>query len=325
MEPWLTILKLVGGLGILLLGADLLVRGATRFAASVGIKPVIIGLTLVAYGTSAPELSIGVNAALRGDSGIRTGDVIGSNIANIGLILGLVSLVRPIRFDPDLFKRDIPAMLTAAVLLGTLPFIGGPRPLGEELVFILHPWIAVLFLALLLGLQEWMRRSAREGADPPPENARSWRRRGLLLLWTLAGLCALIFGGVVFVQGAAGAAAMLGVPQLLIGLTVVAVGTSAPELATSLVAAARGQGDIAAGNVVGSNTFNILLVLGLTSLIAPLPIEVRAMQFDMPVMLGFSVLLVFLTWRRRELSRVGGGILLSLYALYIANLFFEWY
>lgn len=324
MELLIAIGKLIGGLAVLTIGADLLVRGASKFALGMGVKPVVIGLTLVAYGTSAPELVVSVDAAVRGDAGISIGNVVGSNIGNIGLILGLVALIKPIKFHPELFGRDIPVMLAAAALLGLLPFIGGPVVVGEGNAFLLRWWIGVLFLIMLAVLQLRMIRLAARDDPQAAKQRAGWGPRLLMLLLAALGLAALVGGGKVFVDAAVDIATMAGLSKLVIGLTIVAVGTSLPELATSLVAAARGQSDLASGNVVGSNIFNILLILGVTALIIPVPIEARAMELDIPVMLVFSMVLVLLTWRKKQLGRADGGILLGLYGLYVANLLVGW-
>ncbi len=323
MELFIIIVQLVAGLGVLTLGADWLVRGSSNFALSIGIKPLIIGLTLVAFGTSAPELTVSVKGALDGNSGIAVGNVIGSNIANIGLILGLCAIIRPVDVSKELFRRDIPMMLVASVALGLLPFLGGPSPLGESVGFEFSRWKALVLLGLFL-ISLWLTfRNAGSSETPLDDVAQKISRTKNLLL-ALVGLGALIGGGYFFVEGAVSLAERLGIPQLVIGLTIVAVGTSLPEFATSIIAAIRGQSDISVGNVVGSNIFNILFVLGLSAAISPVMIEPKTLQMDIPVMLLMALLLPALAWRSRKLGRLGGAMLLAAYVLYSCNLFFNW-
>lgn len=323
MDIFVIILQLLFGAVGLHLGAEWLVSGSGRLALSFGVKPLIIGLTLVAFGTSAPELTVSMAGVLKGSSDLSVGNVIGSNIANIGLVLGLSSLIRPIPVDPDVFKRDLPVMLGTAVLIAVLPFIGGPVPVGDGAGFVIHRWKAVVLLLVLGAFLYMMFRGARTGV-PTERKPGDARRRLALGGLTVLGLAGLVLGGKIFVDGAVEAAHMLGIPELVIGLTVLAVGTSLPELATSLVAIMKGETAISLGNVVGSNIFNICMVLGLVSLVQPLVIDARVMQMDMIVMLVFTVGVALLAWRGKRLRRLEGGILLGGYALYVTNLFTNW-
>jgi cation:H+ antiporter len=309
----------------LTLGADWLVKGSSKFALSMGIKPLIIGLTLVAFGTSTPELVVSVKGALDGEAGISLGNVIGSNICNVALILGLCAMIKPIDVSVDMFKRDIPMMLLASVLLAILPFIGGPSPMGDGVGFELSRWKAgVLLFAFAVGL--WLTfRNAGGGADLEVKpDAETTSNRSVNLGLALVGLIGLIIGGYFFVEGAVALATELGVPHLVIGLTIVAVGTSLPEFATSLIASLRGQSDISVGNIVGSNIFNILFILGVAGLIAPMMVEPKVLQLDVPVMILVAVLLPLLAWRKRRLGRASGAVLLAIYVGYTLNLYFEW-
>ena len=321
----LIVVKLVAGWAVLTLGADWLVKGSSKFALSIGVKPLIIGLTLVAFGTSTPELTVSVKSAIDGDAGISLGNVIGSNICNIGLILGICALIKPLPVSRDMFRRDIPFMLLASVLLAVLPFLGGPVTLGDSVGFELSRWKAGVFLVVFL-VSLWVQfRSTGGGADvESPKTETGSASRLAFLGLALLGLTALVGGGYFFVDGAVELALILGVPQLVIGLTIVAVGTSLPEFATSLIASLRGQADIAVGNIVGSNIFNILFILGVAGLIAPMVLEPKILQVDIPAMILMAVLLPLLSWRRRELGRIGGGVILALYTAYSFNLFYEW-
>jgi cation:H+ antiporter len=325
MEAFIITLQLVAGLGVLTLGADWLVKGSSKFALSLGVKPLIIGLTLVAFGTSTPELVVSVKGALDGEAGISLGNVIGSNICNIALILGLCAMIRPLDVSMDIFKRDIPMMLLASVMLAVLPFIGGPSPMSDGVSFELSRWKAGVFLFVFV-ISLWLTfRNAGGGADlevKPDAAAASKRRLNLAL--ALLGLFGLIVGGYFFVEGAVALATKLGVPHLVIGLTIVAVGTSLPEFATSLIAALRGQADISVGNIVGSNIFNILFILGVAGVMAPMMVEPKILQLDIPVMILVAVLLPLLAWRKRRLGRASGAFLLAIYVAYTLNLFFNW-
>ncbi|MDC1141522.1 calcium/sodium antiporter [Planctomycetota bacterium] len=326
MDIFIIILQLAGGVLGLHFGAEWLVSGSSRLALSFGVRPLIIGLTLVAFGTSAPELTVSMAGALSGSGDLSVGNVIGSNIANIGLVLGLTCLIRPLPVDVEVFKRDLPAMLAAAVLIAVLPFIGGGVEQGDGVVFMLTRWKGALLLCGLGGFLVLMFRAARGGnPEPDTEDAEHEKsKRGMQILLIILGLAVLLIGGKFFVDGAVTAATKMGVPKLVIGLTVLAIGTSLPELATSIAAMLKGESDIGLGNVVGSNIFNILMVLGAVALISPLALSGRVMTFDIPIMLGFSVAVGALAWHGKRLGRIDGAILLSAYGLYVSNLFMGW-
>lgn len=325
MEGVLITIQIIGGLAVLTLGADWLVKGSSKFALSMGVKPLVIGLTLVAFGTSTPELTVSVKGAIDGEAGISLGNVIGSNICNIGLILGLCALIKPLNVSMDMFRRDIPMMLVASVLLALLPLVGGPSPLGDGVGYELSRWKAGVFLfVFVVGL--WLTfRNAGGGADleVKPEEAKP-TSRALQLGLSLVGLLALIAGGYFFVEGSVALAKVMGIPELVIGLTIVAVGTSLPEFATSLIASFRGQADISVGNIVGSNIFNILFILGVAGMIAPMNMESKMFKVDIPMMVAMALLLPLLSWRKRQLGRASGAALLGLYVAYNLNLFFNW-
>lgn len=323
MDIAIIIMQLVFGAVGLHFGAEWLVSGSSKLALSFGVKPLIIGLTLVAFGTSAPELTVSMTSALQGSADLSVGNVIGSNIANIGLVLGIAALLKPIHVDAEVFRRDLPAMLFAAFLIAVLPFIGGPTQQGGSQVFMIDRWKAIVLLGLLAFVMFRMFRGARSDGDEKP-TPLPLSRRVMLGVLTVIGLGVLLTGGTIFVDGAVSAAQLLGVPELVIGLTVLAVGTSLPELATSIVAIIRGESAIGLGNVVGSNIFNICMVLGLVSLISPLAIDAQVMRLDMIVMLSFTALVAVLAWTGRSIARWEGAGLLALYALYVVNLFAGW-
>jgi cation:H+ antiporter len=303
---WLSILL---GFAALLAGADLLVRGSSRIAAGFGVPPVVIGLTLVAYGTSAPEFAVSAAASLGGAGAIALGNVTGSNIANIGLILGLASLVRPLEVESTLVRREAPLLVLVSLLVPLL-FLGG----------VLERWAGILLFAGGVGFTWWSLAASRSGGERPTRErlgARGWL---LNLLFVAAGLAGLFFGGQWLVSGAVELAGRLGVAERVIGLTVVAVGTSLPELATSLVAAVRGESDIAVGNIVGSNIFNLLFVLGGAATLAPIAVAVRwpGVWLDFIVALAFAAILWPFARSGSRLERWEGGVLMALYAAFVA-------
>ncbi|MEE9312430.1 MAG: calcium/sodium antiporter [Planctomycetota bacterium] len=326
MEIVIIILQLLGGVVGLHFGAEWLVSGSSRLALSFGVKPLIIGLTLVAFGTSAPELTVSMAGALSGSGDLSVGNVIGSNIANIGLVLGITCLIKPLPVGIEVFKRDLPAMLLAAMCVAVLPFIGGGVESGDSTVFMLSRWKGFVLLGGLAIFLLVMFRAARGGnpdADDE-EQAEEKKKRGKQIFLIILGLAVLLVGGKFFVAGAVSAATMLGIPKLVIGLTVLAIGTSLPELATSIAALLKGESDIGLGNVVGSNIFNIFMVLGVVAVISPLAMDARVMTFDIPIMLGFSLAVGVLAWHGKRLGRVDGAIMLTAYFLYITNLFMGW-
>ncbi|MFC4725371.1 calcium/sodium antiporter [Glycocaulis abyssi] len=312
MTITMTVLFIGAGLALLVAGGESLVRGASGLARRLGISPLLIGLVVVGFGTSTPELTTSMAAALRDAPEIAVGNVIGSNIANILLILGLAALLRPIRIDPRPFRRDGSALAISALAgAGALAFIGLERWVGAVLL----TGLAVYLLVSWLTGRD--RSAAQEEAAPATRPAgRLW----VELAFLGAGFAGVIFGAGLLVDGAVSAATALGVPQAVIGLTIVAVGTSLPELAASLSAARRGEGDIAFGNIVGSNIFNILGILGVTALVSPLQVTGGLAGSDLGVMLAASALLLALAIWKQRLSRLHGAIFLALYAAYIASM-----
>lgn len=305
----IAILQLLIGIGLLYLGGELLVRSSVTLAARLGIRPLIAGLTIVAFGTSAPELAVTLDAALEGYNDVAVGSVVGSNICNIALILGLAALISPMRVDPQLFRFDIPVMILSTLLMMALLLDGG---LGRVEG-------AVLFLALLGYVWIQLRLAfARGDPSDPAEGAapRAPRYRAWLLAPTIVGaLGVLAGGGYLVVHGGVEVAAALGVSNAVIALTVVAVGTSLPELSTSLVAAIRRHSDIALGNVVGTNVFNILGILGLTAVVQPLQ-RGGVSWWDLGAMALAAMALVPLARTGLHLGRAEGAALLAGYTGY---------
>ena len=307
----LTELGLVAlGLALLVAGGEALVRGAVNLSLRLGLSPLLVGLTVVAFGTSAPELLVSVEAVLDGAPGIALGNVVGSNIANVLLVLGIPAIIAGVRTaDLDL-ARSFVTMLASTVLFVALALLG---PFGT-----LHS--AILLCGLVLMIWDSARDGARraspeepvEGADP---SMPIWR----VIAFLVAGLVMLPLGARFLVEGATGIAREMGVGETVIGLTLVAVGTSLPELATSVIAAFRNQAEVAMGNVIGSNVFNLLGIIGIAGLVGPLPVPVEMMRYDLWVMLGVSFLLVPFVFGRRDITRRVGLGLVAAYAAYVAS------
>jgi len=312
----LDLLAFAGGLVLLGLGAELLVRGASRLAAALGIPPIVIGLTVVAFGTSAPELAVSLKSALSGQADIALGNVIGSNILNVLLILGASALIVPLVVHAQLVRLDVPLLIAASVAALLMALDGRIGRLEGLLLFA----GAVAYTGFLI------RQSRRENAAVQAEYAAQYAPRGASLLTNallvLAGLGLLVAGSRLLVTAAVAFARSLGVSELIVGLTIVAAGTSLPEIATSILAAARGERDIAVGNVVGSNLFNILIVLGLTALVSPDGVAVApgALDFDLPVMVAVAVACLPIFFTGHLIARWEGGLFLGYYLAYTSYL-----
>ncbi|MDH4321490.1 MAG: calcium/sodium antiporter [Desulfobulbaceae bacterium] len=325
----LDILMLAGGMTLLLGGGELLVRGASALAKAVGVSPLIIGLTVVAFGTSAPELAVNMIAALNGSGDISFGNIIGSNIANIGLILGVAALIKPLEIHSSVINRELPMMLlasAAAALLGLdrlLRDVPSTYDRADGLMLLLLFCIFIHYTVSEVLRQRRVDPDAlfAEAAELAGEDGSEKVGRNLFL--TVAGLAALIGGGRLTVDAAVSLAQAFQVPQVLIGLTVVALGTSLPELVTSLVATYRGQTDIAVGNVIGSNIFNLLFVMGMSSTTATIPIPGNG-ALDLLVMTVLSLLLLpFTITHQRRIVRWEGAVLLGIYLAYTAWITFS--
>jgi len=310
MTVW-TLPQLLAGFVLLIGGAELLVRGAARLATLFGISPLVVGLTVVAFGTSSPELAVSVVSAWEGQAGIALGNVVGSNICNVLLILGLSALVAPLVVHRQVVRLEVPIMVGISLLL--LLFAGnGVVGRGEGLL---------LFAGAVTYTVWSVRRSRREGRAEaaaeltPVDGHAGWWREVLLIL---GGLLLLGVGSKWLVTGAVEVARHFGVSDLVIGLTVIAVGTSLPELATSVLASLRGERDIAVGNVVGSNIFNILVVLGLTAAVSPagVPVPPSALGFDLPVMFAVAVACLPVFFSGHRIARWEGGLFFAYYLAY---------
>jgi cation:H+ antiporter len=314
----MTFAYLIGGFVLLVAGAEALVRGAVKLAARFGISPLIIGLTVVAFGTSAPETAVSVQAALSGSGDIAVGNVIGSNIANILLILGLSAMVSPLIVSRQLVRLDVPVMIGAGVLTFALAWNGTiSRIEGSILLALLA--IYTIFLVIASKRENALAKvddaASDLGTDEAAAKPTGWV---LQLALVLLGLGLLVLGSNLLIEGAVALARALGLSELVIGLTVIAVGTSLPELATSLLAVYRGERDIAVGNVVGSCIFNLLLVLGAGSLVSTtgLSISPNALAFDLPVMLAVFAACLPIFFSGYRINRWEGALFFGYYIAY---------
>lgn len=302
---------LIGGLVLLYLGAEALIRGSSRLALRLGITPLVVGLTVVALGTSAPEMVVSVKASLVGQNGIAVGNVVGSNILNIALILGLAALIRPVTINRQLFRVDVPILIGVSLLCSWL-LLNHSLSRGEAFLLVIGI-LAYTAMSIIIA-----RRGKNETSGEDPGGVTRLKKRSLALdlLFIGGGLAFLIYGAHLFVEGALQVARKFGVSEAVIGLTIVAGGTSVPELVTSVVAALRKKDDIAVGNIIGSNIFNLLAILGTAGLINPLSTG-GVTGVDFLVMIGTAVLLVPLMATRLKLARWEGALLLCSYAAYL--------
>ncbi|MBL8080818.1 MAG: calcium/sodium antiporter [Anaerolineales bacterium] len=312
-----TILLFIAGLVTLIFGADLLVRGSSRLAAAFGVSPLAIGLTIVAIGTASPEIAVSLQAAANGQGDLTLGNVLGSNIFNILFILGITSVVAPIVIAGQLIRKDAPILLGISLLTLGLAF-------DRDLDIIDG---AILILLLVIYMIFALKQNHSESGNVQKEYAEEYQQKEprtirstiFNVVFILIGLGLLVLGSNWLVNSAVQIAKTLGVSELVIGLTIVAVGTSLPEVSTSVIAALKGESDIAVGNAVGSNIFNLLGVLGIGALVSPEGIFVaeRVLQFDLPVMVFVALVTLPIFYIDSRISRIEGGLLLSYYIIYV--------
>lgn len=309
----INILMLIVGLFVLILGGDFLVRGASAVALRAHISPLVVGLTIVAFGTSAPELLISINAALDGSPDMTMGNVVGSNICNLALVLGVTAIIGSIRVQSDTIKIDWPVTMGSSLLLYFI--VKEEDPLIDTIE-------GITFIALLVTYTFYIIRKSRketkalraleEDLDLPDEGSKM----GTDIVYILGGCAGLYFGADWFVGGAKDLASFLGVSERVIGITVLALGTSLPELVTAIVASIKKETDLALGNLMGSNIFNILSILGITSLIKNIHVSEEIIQHDMVAMLGVTLIILPMMLYKRLMTRVSGIILLTIYVYY---------
>jgi cation:H+ antiporter len=322
MGPLLAAVAVIAGIAILGYGADVLVRGAVTLARAVHIPTAVIGLTIVSMGTSLPELTVSVSASLRGAADLSMGNVVGSNLFNIGMVLGASALLSPMRVHGAAVKLEWPFMFVASFLLlllardGTLDRLEGGFFVVSLALFM---WYAVIIGRDAINAEE----SAELAGEVQRRAPAGWLRTiGGSIALLVAGVVLLVVGGELLVRGAVDLARYFGMTERMIGLTVVAMGTGAPELATSLVAARRGQSEIALGNVIGSNIFNVLGILGVASLINPIAVAPQIITSDLVWMLGLSLALFPMMRTGFRVGRVEGGALVLAYGTYLTLLAF---
>ncbi len=317
---WLPVLLSVGGLALLLLGAESLVRGATRLATTMGMSSLAIGLTVVAFGTSAPELVVSVLAAVQGKGALAMGNVVGSNVFNVLLVLGASALVHPLVVQTSIVRREVPILVAVGIVVWVLA--------ANTLIGRVEGALLAVGLVAFTAWTYYVGRQAPADNPGQPAQAKDTKTaRGPVI--KLAAAAALVVAGILMVglgarlaiDGFVDLAGTLGLSDRVVGITMVAAGTSIPELATSLTAALRRQTDIAVGNVVGSNVFNLLGVLGVAALVRPLEIPVAMARIDMSVMVLTPLAVLPLLWTGYRLSRLEGALLLAAYAAYMVLLF----
>lgn len=319
----MTYVWLILGLALILIGANALTDGASAIARRFGISDLVVGLTVVAFGTSAPELVISLISAVNGQAGLAIGNVIGSNVFNILAIIGVTALISPIKVERTVMSREIPMVLISSLvllILGNSSWLAGSESVSEI------SRASGLILLLFFGIFMWYTFVSAKSAspdEPAAQGASAVGNMGMLkaCVYTVAGLAMLIFGGDRFVAGAEEVAKTFGMSDALIGITIAAVGTSLPELATSIVAALKGKTGLAVGNVIGSNIFNIFLILGAAATVRPLPFQGIG-NLDLLVLLGASLLFLGFGWLfgNRTFTRIEGAILTICYAGYITTL-----
>jgi cation:H+ antiporter len=311
----LNVLLLLLGVALLAAGGETLIRGSLAAAKRLGVSPLLSGLVIVGFGTSAPELVVSIDAALNRRPDIAIGNIVGSNIVNVLLILGVCALITPLAVRPLALRRDAVTVVAASILF--LILVGGSA---------LDQADALIFLLALIAYLSWAYYTERSSSVPSADLHRAEAEELSLMpktaFWIVAavflGLLLLIGGSQVLLMGAVGIADYFGVSEAFIGLTLVAVGTSLPELSISVIATIRRHADVAVGNILGSNIFNLLGILGISALLQPLPVHARILQFDQWVMLGAALLLMLFLYTGRRLSRLEGGVLLVGYSVYVA-------
>ncbi|KHT62583.1 calcium/sodium:proton antiporter [Photobacterium gaetbulicola] len=309
------------GLTLLVWSADRLVYGAAALAKNLGVTPLVIGMTILAMGSSAPEMMVSATAALDGKTDTAVGNVLGSNIANIALILGITALIKPLSISSDIIRRELPLMMGVTLIAGVLLW-------DSHLGFLEGVLLVVLFVAFLLAMLKISRNAKATGGDPLVEEQESEIPDGvsnpIAVMWTLVGLVLLPYAASMLVDSAVTIAKYFGMSDLVIGLTIIAIGTSLPELAASIASLFKGEDDMAVGNIIGSNVFNILAVMGIPGLLNPSTLSPLAMGRDYYVMLGVSIMLVLMALgKRRRINRVEGFILLATFIAYQGYLFYN--
>ena len=320
MHLFISIAAIISGFALLVWGADRFVHGAAATARNLGVSTLVIGLTIVGFGTSAPELLVSAMAALSNNSGLAVGNAIGSNITNVGLVIGVTAIICPLVVNSSTLRREFPLLFV--VMLLTLLLLLDHR---------LSRLDGVILLGGLVLLVIWLVRLGMSSSRPEPmtreyEHEIPKTSLPIALLWTLIGLVVLLISSRILVYGAVNIAHMLGISDLVIGLTIVAIGTSLPELAASVMSALKNEPDIALGNVIGSNMFNLLGVLGIPGVISPINIAPEVLTRDYSFMIGLTIAMFFFAYgfkKPGQINRLEGGILLGIYVAYMVVLYFS--
>lgn len=315
-------LLIIGGLALLFVGGEALVRGSVAISQRLGISAILIGVVVVGFGTSTPELLVSIKASLAGQPDIALGNVVGSNIANILLILGISAIICPVICAAKAIQRDALAVAVVSALLFALTFIGSiSSVMGAAMVAILVAYVIYSYKA------EMKEKKALPSTDPDTVHEHEVQQfsntlgLGISILMSVGGIAMLVFGADFLVEGASNIARQVGISEAVIGLTLVAVGTSLPELAAAISAACKKNSDVIIGNILGSNLFNILFILGITSTIKPVPLSGQIAGFDVPLNLGVALLTLVLIYFMHRISRVTGAIFIVLYTIYIGWLY----
>ena len=307
-SPVTELLLLAGGVALLYAGAELLVKGAADLALAIGLKASTVGVTVVAFATTAPELFVAVLGALTVSTDIGLGAIVGSNVANIGLVLGIAALIRPLTVSETVLERHVPFMVLAALLLVALGWNGRIGAVEGVVLLATLAGFTLVVMRRIRRTQSGITAAQRE--EMPDASPRDVAK-------VLAGIAALVLGSRWLIEGGRELLAAAGYSDLFIGLTVLAIGTSLPELAASVVAAVRDEASFSVGNVVGSNIYNVLAVIGVLALITPIEIAPRVRSFEFPALVAFTVLLVVLMYRGARLTRVDGAVLVVSYVAFV--------
>ncbi|WP_053361517.1 calcium/sodium antiporter [Bacillus sp. FJAT-27251] len=311
----MTYILLIVGFVLLIKGADYFVEGASNIAQLLKVPPILVGLTIVAFGTSAPEATVSIIAALEGSSDVSLGNVVGSNILNITLVIGITAIINPLKVESETIRKEIPFTLLASIVLWVFISDAALQNLGTNLITRSEGIILLLFLSIFLYYIYEVARNSRSSDSVEEVQNRdiTW---GKNLVFTVGGMAAIIFGGDMVVDNATQIALSIGMSETLVGLTIVAIGTSLPELVTSITAALKKQTEIALGNIVGSNIFNILFVLGTSATIAPLAVDNRIFT-DVVCMIILTVVLLIFSRTKYKISKVEGAVLVAIYTAYL--------
>ena len=319
---WTSLIAIVAGFALLVWGADRFVIGASAIARNLGVSPLIIGLTIVGFGTSAPEMLVSAMAAWAGNPDMGVGNALGSNITNIGLVLGVTALIVPLSVRSETLKREFPLLFVVMLIALTLLLDGEMH--RSDGIILLVGLASLIYWMVALGLRE--RRGADPMASEYTDEIPAHMPMTKAVFWLLLGLVILMASSRMLVWGAVNVAQWFGVSDLIIGLTIVAIGTSLPELAASVMSALKGEHDIAVGNVLGSNMFNLLAVLGMPGLIQPAVMPEELMSRDFPAMIGLTIALFVMGYgflRPGHVTRAEGGLLLLGYLAYLAMLYHD--